>query len=310
MYSHQQSPSILLFKLPVTRAAALFALAVPCWALRTVNQPPEFVAPSPCGEILTADVDNAFTFEIDAQAANGLPADSVVLTVTGDAPPLASGVFTPPIPVGPAQPAHTVFQWTPSSLDVGTWHLHFLATDQLGQTESCVVTVYVPPPAFLNVCVPTEAGVAACPCSNPGDTGHGCNNSANTGGAVMVPTGVPSLESDTLHFIITGELSNAFSILLQGSGPVNSGVPFGQGLRCVNNNLKRLYAHASSDGVVTFPGAADPAVSVESASKGDGISIGAVRYYLSYYRDPVVLGSCSLASTFNASQSVKVTWVP
>lgn len=313
MFSHHQTQPTFLRSsmLQLTRAASLLALAVPGWALTGTNHPPEFQSPSPCGEILTANVDSVFGFEIDVIAANGLPDDVVVLTVTGDTAPLSSGIFTPPMPVGPSQPVHTVFQWTPSALDVGTWHLHFLATDQLGQTESCVVTIQVPPPAFLNICVPTEAGVMACPCSNPGDTGHGCNNSAGTGGALMVPAGVASLDSDTLHFVVTGELSGAFSVLLQANGPTNSGIQFGQGLRCISNNLKRLYTHQSSDGVVTFPEATDLPVSLQSASKGDGLSIGAVRYYLAYYRDPNVLGSCNATTdTFNASQGVQVTWVP
>lgn len=291
-------------------AATVLTLVTPSSASMAPQGVPQFMPPSPCGEILVANVDTIFGFDVDVVPTNGASDQAVTLTVTGDNPPLASGHFTPPMPVGPAADVHTTFAWTPSALDVGTWHLHFLAVDQLGNTNSCVVTIQVPPPIFVNICVPNESGVIACPCSNNGDVGHGCENSAGTGGAFMLPLGTASLDSDTLHFVVSGELPQAFSILLQGHGPVTSGVAFGQGVRCFNNNLKRLYTHAASDGTVSFPQGSDLPVSVESASKGDGVAIGDVRYYLSYYRDPVVLGGCSAASTFNASQGVKVTWVP
>lgn len=52
-------------------------------------------------------------------------------------------------------------------------------------------------------------------------------------------------------------------------------------------------------------------LSTQSAAKGDVIPAGGVRYYLSYYRDPVVQGNCTpLVDTFNASQGVSVLWAP
>jgi hypothetical protein len=35
-----------------------------------------------------------------------------------------------------------------------------------------------------------------------------------------------------------------------------------------------------------------------------------VRYYYVYYRDQTVLNGCPSGSTFNATQSVAVTWAP
>jgi hypothetical protein len=279
--------------------------------MKLFNRPPAFQGGTPCGQTLTANVDLTLSFTVEAIATNGLPDDMVTLTVTGDVPPLASSTFTPPMPVGPAQPALTVYQWAPSALDVGTWHLHFKATDQLGQATSCVVTIEVPPPIFLNICVPTEDGVMACPCMNRGVVGHGCNNSANTGGALLVGLGVASLGSDTLHLVASGELPAAISILLQGHGPATTGAQFGQGVRCVNTSLKRLYTHQAVGGMVTYPQGADLPVSTQSAAKGDGIAIGNERLYLSYYRDPTVLGPCTPGvDTFNATQGMKVIWIP
>lgn len=312
MFSHRIIHSISFRPVVsvLATAAAALALAWPSPAMPTVNRPPEFQG-TPCGQVLVANVDVLFSFEVEAWAANGIPEDTVMLTVTGDATVLASATFTPPMPVGPAQPAHTLYQWSPSALDVGTWHLHFAATDQLGQVTSCVVTIEVPPPSFLSFCMPTENGVMACPCTNRGNVGHGCNNSADTGGALLVAMGVASLGSDTLHFVCSGELPNATSILLQAQGPATTGVQFGQGVRCVNNTLKRLYTQQAVGGMVTYPQGSDLPVHTQSAARGDGLFIGAERYYLSYYRDPTVVGTCTPGvDTFNASQGVKVTWVP
>ncbi len=87
---------------------------------------------------------------------------------------------------------------------------------------------------------------------------------------------------------------------------------YGQAVRCVGGSLKRLYTRNASGGSVTAPdiGAGDPAVSVRSAARGDVIQPGQSRWYLVYYRDPVVLGGCPATSTFNATQSGRVDWGP
>ena len=43
---------------------------------------------------------------------------------------------------------------------------------------------------------------------------------------------------------------------------------------------------------------------------GDPLVAGSRRYYLVYYRDPIVLGGCPLASTFNATQGGLIPWRP
>jgi hypothetical protein len=40
------------------------------------------------------------------------------------------------------------------------------------------------------------------------------------------------------------------------------------------------------------------------------IQAGESRWYLVYYRDPIVLGGCPATSTFNATQTGQVTWWP
>jgi hypothetical protein len=82
------------------------------------------------------------------------------------------------------------------------------------------------------------------------------------------------------------------------------------GVRCTNGTLKRLYSKSAAGGSITAPSfaAGDPQVSVRSAALGDTILAGQSRWYLVYYRDPVVLGGCPPASTFNATQTGEVTW--
>ena len=54
----------------------------------------------------------------------------------------------------------------------------------------------------------------------------------------------------------------------------------------------------------------DPSVSSRSAAFGNPINPGESRWYLVFYRDPHVLGGCPSGSTFNATQTGRIDWVP
>ena len=166
---------------------------------------------------------------------------------------------------------------------------------------------------FASSCEPGSGGIIACPCANPpAGAGRGCDNSSSTGGATLSATGVAYLSSDSLVFTTGGEKPTALSILLQGDGIVVGGVAFGQGVRCAGGSLKRLYSKNASAGSITAPDFAfgDPSVSARSAALGTVILAGHTYAYLVYYRDPIVLGGCSAASTFNATQTGVVSWFP
>jgi hypothetical protein len=148
-----------------------------------------------------------------------------------------------------------------------------------------------------------------CPCGNPNaGPGQGCDNSSATGGAILKAFGNPSLLSDTLVFTTTGEKPTATSILLQGLTTIPP-VTFGQGLRCVNGNLKRLYTKVASAGCIGAPNPTDVRVSARSAALGDVIGSGTSRSYMVYYRDPTILGGCPSSSTFNGTQAVTINWL-
>jgi hypothetical protein len=101
--------------------------------------------------------------------------------------------------------------------------------------------------------------------------------------------------------------------LLQGASPLSpTGLQYGQGVRCVGTTLKRLYMHNAASGstTITMPQGADLDVHSQSAAKGDLIpgSAGSTRSYMMYYRDPIVLGGCSMGLTWNDSNTQSVVW--
>jgi Tol biopolymer transport system component len=167
--------------------------------------------------------------------------------------------------------------------------------------------------AFASLCDPGLPGYATCPCTNPpaGPT-RGCDNSSATGGAVLTASGATHLSADSLVFTTSGEKPTALSIVLQGNAFVAGGLVYGQGIRCASGSLKRLYSKSAFGGSITAPefGAGDLSVSAQSAAKGDTILPAQPRWYVVYYRDPIVLGGCPSSSTFNATQTGQVSWSP
>jgi hypothetical protein len=146
-----------------------------------------------------------------------------------------------------------------------------------------------------------------CPCFNVGNPGSGCANSQNPTGAILEATGTVS--PDTVTFTCTGELPTALSIVLQGDGANLNGYLFGDGLRCVDGVMKRLYVKSASAGTVHAPVGADPSVTARSAALGDPIAPGSTRYYQIYYRDsnPTFCADPP-GGTFNVSNGISITW--
>jgi hypothetical protein len=166
-----------------------------------------------------------------------------------------------------------------------------------------------PNPGTSPICF-GDGSSGACPCANSGGAGRGCANSANPAGARLAASGAPSLANDTLLLTSSGELPAALSIFLQGTTQIVPAV-FGDGLRCVGGNLKRLYSKNAVAGVATAPQAGDPSVSARSAALNDPLLAGSVRYLQTYYRDPSTsFCPAPQGSTFNISSGLSVTWAP
>ncbi len=165
---------------------------------------------------------------------------------------------------------------------------------------------------FATLCDPGTNNVIACPCGNqPSGTGRGCDNSSSTGGGNLSASGIAYLSMDSLVFTTNGESPTALGIVMQGNAAVSNGVVLGQGVRCLGGTIiRRLFIKTASAGSITAPdfGAGDPTVSARSAVKGDVIQPGQSRWYLVYYRDPVVVGGCPASSTFNVTQTGRVDW--
>jgi hypothetical protein len=189
--------------------------------------------------------------------------------------------------------------------------------DLVGDDTNNNVDVFVRDRAqipFASLCDPGVAGVLPCPCQNPpADQGRGCDNSARTGGAVLSVLGGACLSSDTITFVSTGETPNALSIVFQGSAPAPRGAIYGQGVRCVGGSMRGLYlSTAQGDGTITTPHviAGEQLVHARSAAMGDLILAGTSRWYMVMYRDSIILGGCPAGSSFNATQTREIPWVP
>jgi Tol biopolymer transport system component len=164
---------------------------------------------------------------------------------------------------------------------------------------------------FASLCEPGGSGVIACPCGNPpSGAGRGCDNLSATGGASLAASGIAYLSSDSLAFTTSGENPTAASVLVQGAFPISAGVRFGRGVRCVGGTLRRLYVKSALNGSIRAPGGGDLVVTERSAQLGDTLQPGATRYYLVYYRDPIVFGGCPATSTFNSTQTASISWWP
>jgi len=166
---------------------------------------------------------------------------------------------------------------------------------------------------FASFCDPGIDNVITCPCGNPpSGPGLGCDNSASSGGASLSASGIAYLSLDSLVFSTSGEMPTATSILVQGDAAIPAGLVFGQGVRCAGGTLVRLYVKTAVAGSITAPdfGAGDPSVSVVCSQLGVPLQPGEPRTYLVYYRDPIVLGGCPGASTFNATQTGSISWWP
>ena len=159
-------------------------------------------------------------------------------------------------------------------------------------------------------CFPGVGGQTPCPCNNPSSPPNGCNNSANTGGAFLDATGNRQVSNDTVVFQTVGETPNALSIVLQGTQYMSLGAIYGQGVRCMGGTLKRLYTKQASSGSITSPSGSEPSVSQRSAQLGDPYNPPTTRYYLVYYRDPVVPIGCPSTATFNCTESGSINWIP
>jgi hypothetical protein len=142
-----------------------------------------------------------------------------------------------------------------------------------------------------------------CPCGNNGLFGHGCANASNAQGALLGAVGVPSSVDDSLVLHSSGMPANASCTFLQGT-LTNTGVVFGDGVRCTAGTLIRLGTKTSVGGQASYPGTGDLPI----AAKGLVPPTGGMRAYQAWYRDSSTIFCTS--TTFNISSGLIVNWAP
>ena len=139
-----------------------------------------------------------------------------------------------------------------------------------------------------------ESTGAACPCGNESRGEEGCLNSSQHG-AALTTVGEAIVANDSLVLVAT-QAPSAVTGLFFSSGTAGSPMPFGDGLRCVAGNLRRLgVANTSFDGV---------ALSTTTLSQREGLSGGELRHYQYWFRDHA--GPCGTA--FNVSSGYSLQW--
>jgi hypothetical protein len=158
---------------------------------------------------------------------------------------------------------------------------------------------------FTSHCSPGVDTTIPCPCGNaPAGPGRGCRNSSNTGGGMLLALGNPDADSVVLYALFMRP--NGACIILQGDQVDVVGVPFGDGVRCIDGQLLRLSLRfADPSGNVVHPGASDTPLGARNAQLGFPILPGAKRGYQVYYRDAQ---SFACPTTFNVTNAVQVQW--
>jgi hypothetical protein len=151
-----------------------------------------------------------------------------------------------------------------------------------------------------------NGSAAECPCANNAPAGRiaGCVNSTAQGGALL-SSGHSRIDADDLVFVVGG-LPRTVALVLQGatrpSGSTSgfSGLPFGDGLFCLQTPMLRLGAVQNSLAGFTFP-----APDGTRISKLGNVHRPATVFYQVWYRDPLPV--CK-SSGDNWTNGLKVVW--
>jgi hypothetical protein len=146
-----------------------------------------------------------------------------------------------------------------------------------------------------------------CPCANLGAPGHGCASQFNPEGAKLEAFGStdadPSTGTDRVQLLVTGALWDSTTVFLQGDQTIPGALHFGDGVRCLGGNVRRLAIKPTPSGSARFPEPGDLSLSqAGSVLPGSG----QMRYYQVWYRDPSLVFCTTLQ--FNASNALQVLW--
>lgn len=152
-----------------------------------------------------------------------------------------------------------------------------------------------------------DGSAAPCPCANPGSPWRGCAHSSSSAGALLLGSGSASLALDTFRLDASGMPPASSVVYFQGASALGGGLgaTFGNGLRCVGGQLRRLGRKLNSAGSSSLgPAVGDAPISV----LGHVPSGGGTFHYQAVYRNTGGL-ACDPAGV-NTTNGLSVVWVP
>ena len=149
-----------------------------------------------------------------------------------------------------------------------------------------------------------DGTATGCPCGNVGGAGHGCANSTHPTGGSLTSIGNSQVSADTFVLQTSGMGNGSGGLYFQGQ-PAGGyyGAVFGDGIRCLAAQIRRIGYAVNPGGSSQYPGAGDPSVSVKGAIPANG----ALSFYQVWYRDA---GTYCTLSTFNLTNGLRVVWAP
>jgi hypothetical protein len=131
-------------QLPVSDCLGLVALIMdlePGSAPSSFDHPPT----PDCGSTLSVTEGSNISYTV--QASDPDPADNVTLDASGTP---AGATHTPSLPIV-ANPASTMFSWTPGEPDIGLHTITYTATDPTGVQDVCRITIKVEDDLFVDL---------------------------------------------------------------------------------------------------------------------------------------------------------------
>jgi len=152
-----------------------------------------------------------------------------------------------------------------------------------------------PQPVGTAGCFGDGSGTA-CPCGNTGGAGEGCQNSSLSG-STLSAVGSGNANDDDLTFSGANLLPGQPALLFNGDNAINggNGIVFGDGLRCVGQNVVRLGVRVPD---VNGDASWGPQHPNKNWNNGD------TKHFQTWYRDPA--GPCGTG--FNLGNRVSITF--
>ena len=161
----------------------------------------------------------------------------------------------------------------------------------------------LPIPAPTTFCY-GDGTSGVCPCGNQSAVGanEGCLHNPGVVGGKLVSSGAPSIQCDNLQ-LSASQLLGTNCLFVQGSTAPAGPFPFGDGIRCIGGQLKRISISAISGGNASLGGPGTPT----HISTLGGVVAGGTYGYQVWYRDN---SAYCTAFAYNMTNGVLATWVP